>query len=255
MKKSLQYILLFSILVAIYACNNKKYTEVQVPLPRAQEKITMGDPNDIKAEQGAFSVQKLGYAYDALAPAIDASIMEIHYAKHYLAFTNALNRVIKDTEFEQLPIETILSKLDITNADLRNNAGGYYNHTVFWESMSPKAGGVAKDTLAYAINADFGSFEIFKKQFSEVANKQFGSGWAWLLVDNSGKLQISSTQNQDNPLMSNATVKGTPILALDLWEHAYYLNYEQKKKNYIDAFFNIINWGKVNEKYEEALKK
>jgi Fe-Mn family superoxide dismutase len=255
MKKSILNVLLFSILVAIFSCNNKKYTEVQVPLPRAQEKVAMGEPDDIRAERGSFNVQKLGYSYDALAPSIDASTMEIHYAKHYLAYTNALNKVLAGTDLEQLPIETILSKLDITNADLRNNAGGFYNHTVFWESISPKAGGIAKDTLASSINADFGSFEIFKKQFSEVANKQFGSGWAWLIVDNSGKLQITSTQNQDNPLMPNATVKGTPILALDVWEHAYYLNYQQKKKNYIDAFFNIINWKKVNEKYEEAIKK
>ncbi len=255
MKKSIINILFFSILVACFSCSNKKYTEVQVPLPRAQEKLAIGDPDDIRAEKGTFNVQKLGYSYDALIPFIDPSTMEIHYAKHYLAYTNALNKVIAGTEFEQLPIETILSKLDITNADLRNNAGGYYNHTVFWESLGPKSGSIAKDTLASSINTDFGSFDIFKKQFSEVANKQFGSGWVWLIVDNLGKLQITSTQNQDNPLMSNATVKGTPILALDVWEHAYYLNYQQKKKNYIDAFFNIINWKKVNEKYEEAIKK
>lgn len=250
--------LIFISLVALMAvsCNNKKLTEVvEVPLPTAEEKMTIGHPDDVKADEGPFEIVKLPYEYDALSPNIDALTMETHYSKHYLTYTNNLNKVITGTEMEQLPIEDILRKLDISNSDLRNNAGGYYNHNVFWESMGPKAGGQPKDTLATAINRDFGSFDNFKAQFSDAAAKQFGSGWAWLVTDKSGKLQITSTPNQDNPLMSNATVKGTPILALDVWEHAYYLGYQYKRAKYIDAFFKVINWKKVGERYEEAMMR
>lgn len=140
----------------------------------------------------------------------------------------------------------------MNNADLRNNAGGYYNHTLFWESMAPKSGGQPKDTLATVITRDFGSFEVFKNQFADAAEKQFGSGWAWLVVDKTGKLVVTGTPNQDNPLMPNQTVKGTPILCLDVWEHAYYLDYQYKRKKYIEAFFKVINWKKVSERYLEA---
>lgn len=256
MKKTNLLLLCFSLLVAMQSCNNKKLTEVvEVPLPKAEEKMTIGHPDDIKADEGAFEVKKLPYEYDALAPNIDAMTMELHYSKHYLAYTNALNKAVVGTEFEKLPIEDILSKLDINDANLRNNAGGYYNHNIYWEIMSPKAGGEPNDTLASAINKDFGSFEIFKNQFSDAAKKQFGSGWAWLIVDKTGKLQITSTADQDNPLMPNAVIKGTPILAIDVWEHAYYLGYQYKRKNYVDAFFKVINWKKVQEKYEEAIRK
>ena len=254
MKKK-QLILLFVFTLVLISCNDKKLTEVvEVPLPTAEEKMTIGVPDDVKAEEGAFEMVKLPYSYEALAPHIDALTMEMHYSKHYLTYTNNLNKVVAGTEMENVTIEDILKKLDVSNADLRNNAGGYYNHSLFWECMAPKAGGQPKDTLATAITRDFGSFEVFKTQFEDAATKQFGSGWAWLVTDKAGKLQITSTQNQDNPLMPNATIKGTPILALDVWEHAYYLNYQYKRKKYIDAFFNVINWAKVNEKYEEAIK-
>ena len=254
MKKK-QLILLFVFTLVLISCNDKKLTEVvEVPLPAAEEKMTIGVPDDVKAEEGAFEMVKLPYSYEALAPHIDALTMEMHYSKHYLTYTNNLNKVVAGTEMENTTIEDILKKLDVSNADLRNNAGGYYNHSLFWECMAPKAGGQPKDTLATAITRDFGSFEVFKTQFEDAATKQFGSRWAWLATDKAGKLQITSTQNQDNPLMPNATIKGTPILALDVWEHAYYLNYQYKRKKYIDAFFNVINWAKVNEKYEEAIK-
>jgi Fe-Mn family superoxide dismutase len=242
--------------IGIISCNNKKLTEVvEVPLPTAEEKITIGNPEDVKADKGAFEMLKLPYTYDALAPNIDALTMEVHYSKHYLTYTNNLNKVIAETpELDKLPIEEILKKLDVSNADLRNNAGGFYNHNLFWESMAPKSGGEAKDTLATAIKRDFGSFDNFKIQFESAATKQFGSGWAWLITDKTGKLQVTSTSNQDNPLMPNAVIKGSPILALDVWEHAYYLNYQYKRKKYIDGFFKVINWKKVGERYEEAIK-
>jgi len=253
--KMKQLLLLVVFTFVLLSCNDKKLTEVvEVPLPTAEEKMTIGVPDDVKAEEGAFEMVKLPYSYEALAPHIDALTMEMHYSKHYLTYTNNLNKVVAGTEMENTTIEDILKKLDVSNADLRNNAGGYYNHSLFWECMAPKAGGQPKDTLATAITRDFGSFEVFKTQFEDAATKQFGSGWAWLVTDKAGKLQITSTQNQDNPLMPNATIKGTPILALDVWEHAYYLNYQYKRKKYIDAFFNVINWAKVNEKYEEAIK-
>jgi Fe-Mn family superoxide dismutase len=244
------------LLTIVLSCNKKKLTEVvEVPLPTAQEKISLGVPDDVKANEGAFQLEKLPYPYDALAPNISAVALEMHYSKHYLTYTNNLNRAVAGTELENLTIEEVLSKLDLNDANTRNNAGGYYNHTLYWQCMAPKAGGQPKDTLAEAITKDFGSFENFTVLFKVEATKQFGSGWVWLVVDQSGKLQVTSTQNQDNPLMRNALIPGTPLLALDVWEHAYYLDYQYKRKNYIDAFFNIINWKKVGENYEAAIKK
>lgn len=248
--------LLFSILIS---CNEKKLTEVvEVPLPTAQEKVTIGNPDDVKADDGAFQMEKLPYAYDALAPHISTLTLEMHYSKHYLTYTNNLNKAIAGTPLENLTIEEVLSKLNLNDAAIRNNAGGYYNHGLYWKCMGAKSVEQPTDTLAGAIIKDFGSYENFSSQFKNEATKQFGSGWIWLVVDKSGKLQISSTQNQDNPLMPNAPIVGsygTPILALDVWEHAYYLDYQYKRKKYIDAFFNVINWKKVGENYQATFKK
>ncbi len=242
-------------ILVITSCNNKKYTEVvEVPLPAAEEKMTLGDPNDIHADTGPFAMVKMPYGYDAMQGSIDAATMEIHYSKHYLTYTNNLNTLVTGTDFAAMKIEEILIKVD-NNPDLRNNAGGYYNHTLFWETIGAKSKSVPKDTLAYAIKRDFGSYENFRIAFNDAASKQFASGWAWLITDKAGKLQITITSNQDNPLMSQAIVSGTPILALDLWEHAYYLKYQYRRQKYIESFFNVINWNKVNEKYEDALRK
>ncbi len=249
-------LLIFSLLFTLQSCNQKKLKEVvEVPLPAAEEKRTLGHPDAVKADPGAFSIAKLNYTYDELAPHIDALTMETHYSKHYLTYTNNLNRALAGTDLESLPLVNILERMDISNADLRNNAGGYYNHTLFWEIMGPKGGGIPKDTLASAINRDFGTFDNFKTEFESVANRQFGSGWAWLVVDRSGKLKVTATPNQDNPLMPQAAIPGTPILALDVWEHAYYLGYQYQRTKYIRAFFNVINWDKVSEKYEDAIRK
>lgn len=249
----LSSILLISILVS---CNNKKLTEVvEVPLPTAQEKVSIGFPNDVKANQGSFQLEKLPYAYDALAPTVSPLTLQTHYSKHYLTYTNNLNNAIIGTEYENQSIEDILAHLDQNNADLRNNAGGYYNHSLYWKSMAPDAGGIPADTLALTMKRDFGSYENFVTAFKAEATKQFGSAWVFLIVDKSGNLKVTSSQNQDNPLMKNAPIPGTPILALDLWEHAYYLGYQYRRKNYIDSFFNVINWKKVGENYEAALRR
>lgn len=246
---------LFCVLLIAASCNKKKYTEVvEVPLPAKEDKVSIGVPEDVKTSEGPFQLFTLPYKYDDLAPHVDAMTMDIHYSRHYLTYANNLNKLIKGTPDESLTIEELLKKNN-GNTDLRNNAGGYYNHSLYFEIMGPKAGGTPKDTLATTIDRDFGSFENFKAQFSDTAQKQFGSGWAWLVVNKSGKLEVTSSANQDNPLMPNQLISGTPILALDVWEHAYYLNYQNKRKKYIDAFFNIINWKKVGEKYEDAIKK
>ncbi|MBA4277161.1 superoxide dismutase [Flavobacterium sp.] len=243
-------------ITVLLSCNKKKYVEVvEVPLPTAQEKVTMGMPDDVKADEGAFQLEKLPYNYDALAPNIDALTMEMHYSKHYLTYTNNLNKAVAGTALENLTIEEVLAKLDPSVPEIKNNAGGYYNHSLYFKCMGPKSEGQPNDTLAAAITKKFGSFNEFTTAFKDEAAKQFGSSWVWLIVDRSGNLQITSTQNQDNPMMRNALVPGKPILALDLWEHAYYLDYQYKRKNYVDAFFNVINWNKVAENYEEALKK
>jgi Fe-Mn family superoxide dismutase len=249
----LSSILLITILVS---CNNKKLTEVvEVPLPTAQEKVSIGFPDDVKADKGSFQLEKLPYRYDALAPTVSPLTLQMHYSKHYLTYTNNLNTAIAGTEYENQSIEDILSHLDPNNADLRNNAGGYYNHSLYWKSMAPNAGGAPIDTLASTITRDFGSYEKFMTAFKGEATKQFASAWVFLIVDKSGKLKVTSAQNQDNPLMKNAPIQGTPILALDLWEHAYYLGYQYRRRNYIDSFFNVINWKKVGENYEAALRR
>ncbi len=252
-------ILLINLLLVTFlvSCNNKKLTEVvDVPLPEVEQKTAiMGMPDDVKANEGSFQLEKLPYSYNALAPSISEFTMENHYSKHYLTYTNNLNKAIAGTPLENLTIEEVLAKLDPSIADIKNNAGGYYNHSLYFKCLSPKAGGQPTDTLATAITKKFGSFDNFTTGFKDEATKQFGSGWVWLIVDKSGSLQITSTQNQDNPLMRNALVQGKPILALDLWEHAFYLDYQYKRKNYVDAFFNVINWKKVGENYEEALRK
>ncbi|WP_288897355.1 superoxide dismutase [uncultured Capnocytophaga sp.] len=196
----------------------------------------------------AFTLPKLPYAYDALEPYIDARTMEIHHTKHHNAYTTNLNAAIAGTDLDNQSIETILTTLDMNNAAVRNNAGGYYNHNLFWEIMAPKAGGQPTGELAKAINEAFGSFDNFKTAFSKAAATRFGSGWAWLCVHKGGKVEVCSTANQDNPLMPTMQC-GFPILGLDVWEHAYYLNYQNRRPDYIEAFFNVINWDKVAELY------
>jgi superoxide dismutase, Fe-Mn family len=255
MKK--HYLLLsFIALSLLISCNKKKLTEVvEVPLPSAEEKITMGMPDDVSADEGgAFQLERLPFNYDALNPIISPLTLEMHYSKHYLTYTNNLNKAIVGTDLEGLTIEEVLAKLDTSIPEIRNNAGGYYNHSLYFKCLSPKSE-KPKDSLATSINKKFGSFEEFTKSFKDEATKQFGSAWVWLIVDSSGELQITSTQNQDNPLMRNAELKGKPILALDLWEHAYYIDYQYKRKLYVDGFFKVINWKKVNENYLAAIEK
>lgn len=197
----------------------------------------------------SFELPNLPYAYDALEPHIDARTMEIHHSKHHQGYTTNLNNAIAGTEFEGKTILEILATCK-SNAAVRNNGGGFWNHSLFWELMSPNGGGQPSGELADAINAAFGSFDGFKEAFSKAAATRFGSGWAWLCLTN-GKLEVCSTANQDNPLMDEGC-GGTPILGLDVWEHAYYLNYQNRRPDYINAFFNVINWDKVASLYAAA---
>ena len=199
----------------------------------------------------SFQLPKLPYSYDALEPYIDARTMEIHHTKHHNGYTTNLNNAIAGTDLEDKSIEEILDSLDLTNAAVRNNGGGFYNHSLFWEVMSPKGGGEPSGALSNAIDSAFGSFDAFKDAFSKAAATRFGSGWAWLCVHGGGTVEICSTPNQDNPLMSGVGCGGTPILGLDVWEHAYYLNYQNRRPDYINAFFSVINWDEVSKRYSE----
>lgn len=197
-----------------------------------------------------FELPALPYAPDALEPHIDARTMEIHYGKHHQGYTTKLNAAIAGTELENQSIEAILKGLDMSNGAVRNNGGGYYNHCLFWEVLSPNGGGLPAGDLASAIDASFGSFDAFKDAFSKAAATQFGSGWAWLCVQTGGKLEVCGTPNQDNPLMSGVGCEGTPILGIDVWEHAYYLNYQNRRPDYIEAFFSLIHWEEVAKRFE-----
>ena len=201
----------------------------------------------------AFELPSLTYDYNELEPHIDARTMEIHHTKHHNGYTNNLNNAIADTPLADLSIEEILNELDLNNKAVRNNGGGFYNHCLFWQIMSPNGGGLPKGILLDSIDNEFGSFENFKTEFSKAAGTQFGSGWAWLCANKDGSVEVCSTANQDNPLMPGISCSGTPILGIDVWEHAYYLNYQNRRPDYINAFFNVINWEKVTSLYNDII--
>lgn len=198
----------------------------------------------------AFELPNLPYAYEALEPHIDTTTMQIHHGKHHAGYTNNLNNAIAGTELEGKSIETLLSGMDMNNMAVRNNGGGYYNHCLFWEVMSPNGGGAPTGDLADAINSAYGSFDAFKEAFAKAAATRFGSGWAWLCAHDGGKVEVCSSPNQDNPLMPGIGCGGTPILGLDVWEHAYYLHYQNRRPDYITAFWNVVNWNEVSKRYE-----
>lgn len=200
----------------------------------------------------SFELPALPYAHDALEPHIDARTMEIHHGKHHAGYTSKLNAAIEGTDLDGKSIEDILKNLDMNNGAVRNNGGGFYNHRLFWEVMSPNGGGAPSGALADAINEAYGTYEGFKDAFAAAAGTRFGSGWAWLCAHPGGKVEVCSSPNQDNPLMPGVGCGGTPILGIDVWEHAYYLNYQNRRPDYVQAFFNVINWEQVSKNYEAA---
>ncbi len=200
----------------------------------------------------AFELPALPYDFSALEPHIDAKTMEIHHGKHHNGYVTNLNGAVKGTDLEGKSIEELMGSISSAPTAVRNNGGGHYNHSLFWTVLSPDGGGEPSGELATAITDKFGSFDAFKEEFNKAAATRFGSGWAWLSVDSSGALQVSSTPNQDNPLMDVGDVKGTPVLGLDVWEHAYYLNYQNKRPDYISAFWSVVNWEEVGKKFAAA---
>jgi Fe-Mn family superoxide dismutase len=200
----------------------------------------------------AFELPALAYATDALEPHIDKMTMEIHHGKHHQAYVDNVNKALAGTEGENLKIEDLMKSISKYPMAVRNNGGGHFNHTLYWSVMSPNGGGAPSGDLAKAIDAAFGSFDEFKKKFAEAGMTRFGSGWSWLSVSSDGKLQVSSTPNQDNPLMDIAEVRGTPILGMDVWEHAYYLKYQNKRADYVAAFMNVVNWNAVADRFAKA---
>ena len=207
--------------------------------------------NNRSNKMAKFELPSLPYSFDALEPHIDARTMEIHHGKHHAGYVANLNKALEGTELEGKSLDELLKDISKYPVAVRNNGGGHYNHSLFWTVMGPKKGGNPSGELAEAINSTFGSFDSFKEKFSTAAATRFGSGWAWLVVAN-GKLAVTSTPNQDNPLMDVAEVKGTPILGLDVWEHAYYLHYQNKRPDYISAFWNVVNWDEVAKRYNES---
>lgn len=199
----------------------------------------------------AFTLPALPYAHEALEPHIDTLTMQIHHGKHHQAYVDNLNKAIAGTEHENKSLEDLVKSAGAISPAVRNNGGGHWNHTFFWETLAPNAGGAPTGELADAINAAFGSFDAFKEKLNAAGTTRFGSGWAWLLVKD-GKLEVSSTPNQDNPLMDVAEVKGTPLLGVDVWEHAYYLKYQNRRPEYLGAFWNVVNWAKVAERFTAA---
>lgn len=205
--------------------------------------------NDTMAK---FELPALPYAFDALEPHVDARTMEIHHGKHHAGYVNNLNKAVEGTEAEGKSLEELMQNMSKYSTAVRNNGGGHYNHSLFWSVMGPNKGGNPSGELSDAINKQFGSFDKFKEEFATAAATRFGSGWAWLIVKADGSLAVTSTPNQDNPVMDLAEVKGTPVLGIDVWEHAYYLNYQNRRPDYIAAFWNVINWDEVAKRYSEA---
>ncbi len=207
--------------------------------------------NRSKIKMSKFELPSLTYAFNALEPHIDAKTMEIHHGKHHAAYVANLNKAVEGTENEGKSLEDLFKNISKLPAAIRNNGGGHFNHTMFWEIMGPNKGGQPSGALADAINGTFGSFDKFKEQFNAAAATRFGSGWAWLVVSD-GKLVVSSTPNQDNPLMDVADVKGFPVMGLDVWEHAYYLNYQNRRPDYISAWWNVVNWDEVAKRFAQT---
>lgn len=210
--------------------------------------------NTDREENSGFVLAPLPYPYNALEPYIDARTMEIHHSRHHAAYVNNLNRALEGTPGIELPLETLMAGISNYSMAVRNNGGGHYNHELFWNIMSPKGGGEPAGEFAEKIKKTFGSFEQMKDEFNKAALGQFGSGWAWLIVQN-GKLKITATPNQDNPLMDIVSEKGYPLMGVDVWEHAYYLNYQNRRGDYVSAFWNLVNWPYVTERYNDAIKK
>lgn len=206
---------------------------------------------NIKRTDMQHQLPVLPYAYDALEPYIDAKTMEVHHSKHHQAYVDNLNKALAGTAFENAPLKAILASISTQHLAVRNNGGGHYNHSFFWNLLQPGGGKEPAGTLAKAIDESFGSLEAFKKQFTDAAISRFGSGWAWLVLTDNKKLEITSTANQDNPLMDIAALKGTPVLALDVWEHAYYLHYQNKRADYIGAFWNVVNWDVAEKNFQQ----
>ncbi|MBS4014603.1 MAG: superoxide dismutase [Bacteroidetes bacterium] len=241
MKKLLSFTLLSALVFMLMSFSN--YTETN------KTKHKIGEYMKTKHELGA-----LPYAYDALEPYIDKATMEIHHTKHHQAYVNNLNAAIEGTEMEGKSLEELFANMGKYPMAVRNNGGGHWNHTMFWSIMGPNGGGKPSGKLLKAIEEKFGSFEKFQEEFNKAAATRFGSGWAWLSVDSNKALQVSSTPNQDNPLMDVADVKGIPILGIDVWEHAYYLKYQNRRPEYVGNFWNVINWKEVERRYDEAIK-
>ena len=250
-KKILGYVLLGSL---IMACQDKKLTEVvEVPLPEETETVVaIGNPEHVRVTEGTFPLYKIPYTYDALEPHLDTKTMELHYSKHYASYVNRVNELVKGTSYERMATETILAQTTAAQTDLRNQLGGYYNHTVWFKTLSAKPES-ASSTFNELVVAQFGSLEALKEQLTREASTVFGSGWAWLVMTSNGKLAITSTKNQDNPLMpGTSTIQGTPIFGIDVWEHAYYLKYNSNRNSYIKAVFEVTDWKKVESLYNEA---
>jgi superoxide dismutase, Fe-Mn family len=225
--------------------------QVQERTESTTNKIKLNEQKPlVTMKDGKHALPELDYAYDALEPHVDARTMEIHHSKHHQAYINNLNNAIEGTELANKTLEEIFKNMSQHSMAVRNNGGGHWNHTLFWKNMSPNGGGKPGEKLLSAIERRFESFEKFQEEFNKAAATRFGSGWAWLIVDNNGELQVTSTPNQDNPLMDVADVKGYPILGIDVWEHAYYLNYQNRRPDYINAFWNVINWADVEKRFE-----
>lgn len=255
--KKLTYTLATALLVMTFvACDNKTNENTTDTTANTTEATaeTVGNPADVKTDDGPFQIENLKYGYADLEKSFDAKTMEIHFSKHYLGYANNLNKEVAGKDLASKSIEEILTSLDMNNAALRNNGGGYYNHKLFFASLSPNGGGQPTGEIAEAINQQFGSFDELKNQLSEAGAKRFGSGWAWLFVNKDGKLQVGSTANQDNPLMPGLEISGKPVLGIDVWEHAYYLRYQNKRADYITAFFDVVDWNVINENYKQAIQ-
>jgi len=244
-------VIFLTVFASIVSCKKDTLVEVvdvpATPIVAIEQKG--GKPSDLKAAEGAFELYALPFSYQALEPHVDATTMELHYAKHLLPYVNALNKSVLGKKYESMEIVDILKNLNFSDVDVRNNAGAVYNHNFFFDSMAPKAGGEPEGELLDAINRDFGSFDEFVRQFSETSVKLQGSGWTWLLSDKYGRLRIITTPNNDSPQTKGLGIVGIPLLNLDVWEHAYYLKFQNKKREYANTFFSVVNWDKVAERY------